>query len=37
MTDIKYKNISEVAETLNIKNHTLRFWEKSFHILTQKK
>jgi DNA-binding transcriptional MerR regulator len=37
MTDIKYKNISEVAETLNIKNHTLRFWEKKFPYFNPKK
>ena len=37
MTDIKYKNISEVAKTLNIKNHTLRFWEKKFPYFHPKK
>jgi len=37
MIDIKYKNISEVAKTLNVKNHTLRFWEQKFPYFHPKK
>ena len=31
--DKKYFSISEVSELINIKSHTLRFWEKEFKSL----
>ena len=31
--DKKYFSISEVSELINIKSHTLRFWEKEFKLL----
>ena len=32
-----YYSISEVSKMLNIKEHTIRFWEKEFDVLQPKK
>lgn len=37
MSQKLYYSISEVAQMFNIKEHTLRFWEKEFDILKPKR
>ena len=37
MSQKLYYSISEVAQMFNIKEHTLRFWEKDFDILKPKR